>query len=117
MATIAQTTITGGDAVALTETTLDGSSDTFTYINGARQVLTFRNPTGDAISPTIDGDGASTVDVDGVGSVDISSGYSVGSIAAGEAVAIQLDSIKRYLAGTITISSGSGLVATLIRTS
>lgn len=112
MGTITKTSLTGGGARALAETTLT-ASDTFAYENGGRMVLTLRNPTAGALSPVIDGDGASTVSVAGVGDVDISGGYPVGSIAAGAAVAIPLDTISRYLAGTIAVTGGAGLVATL----
>lgn len=114
MADITATSALVSGAKAITETTLDGSSDGFTYNTGKDALLILRNPTGGAISPTIDGDGADTVSVPGVGSVDISSGYAVGSIAAGDAVCIRLDTIAEYLAGTITISSGTGLVAALL---
>ena len=112
MPAITKTTITAG-ANTLTETTLDGS-DSFEYDSSGREILTLHNDTGGALTPTIDGDGATTVKVGGVGDVDISSGFSVGSIADGAAVAIPLDSIKEYLAGTIAITGGTGLVATLM---
>ena len=62
----------------------------------------------------IDGNGGTTVSVPGVGSVDVSAGYSVGSIAAGAHVVIPLASISAYLQGTIAITGGTGLVATLM---
>ncbi len=114
MATIAATNMLVTGAKTVNETTLNGSSDTFVYTQRKDALLVLRNPTGAAISPTIDGDGATTVPVAGVGSVDISGGYAVGSIAAGAAVAIRLDTIKEYLAGNIAITGGSGLVAQLL---
>ncbi len=114
MATITATDMKVVGAKAITETTLNGSSDTFSYIAAREPILVFRNPTGSPITPTIDGDGASTVEVEGVGDVDISSGYSVGSIAAGDSVAIDLSTIEEYLRGTIAINSGSGLVGQLL---
>lgn len=114
MATIAATDAQGTGAVAVTETTLDGTLDTFTYRGSVNQTLTLRNATAGALTPTIDGDGASTVSVAGVGSVDISAGYSTGSIAAGDVVTIKTETIREYLSGTITITGGTGLVATLL---
>lgn len=114
MATITGTSITGAGSRAVTVTTLDGSTDTFTYTAASRQILILHNPTGGAISPTIDGDGGTTVSVQGVGSVDVSSGYAVGSIAAAATVAIPLKSISAYLSGTIAINSGSGLECQLL---
>lgn len=111
MATIALTTKPTAGQATLTETTLDGSSDTFTYVGGKGRVLILRNPTGSPISPTIDGDGGTTVSTSNLGTVTVSGGYAVGSIAAGAAVLINLDSISAYLSGTIAITSGSGLVA------
>ena len=114
MATITSTSMGGSGARTATETTLDGSSDTFTYRSGRDAVLILRNPTAGGITAVIDGDGAGTVPVSGVGNVDISSGYSTGSIAAGAVAAIPLDTIAKYLAGTIAITGGTGLIAPLL---
>ena len=113
MPAITATSMTGSGSRTVTETTLNGT-DSFVYSEGARSILILRNPTGGAISPTIDGDGGSTVPVAGVGDVDVSSGYAVGSIAAGAVAAVPLDTIKEYLRGTIAINSGSGLVGVLL---
>jgi hypothetical protein len=114
MATIASTSMGGSGVRAVTETTLTGTADTFAYNATAAQVLIFRNPTGGALSPIIDGNGGTTLPVAGVGNVDVSAGYAVGSIAAGAVRAIPLDTIKAYLKGTIAITSGTGLVASLL---
>ena len=91
------------------------ASDTFTYEPGTRMVLVLRNPTAGALSPVIDGGGATTVPVPGVGGLDISAGYAVGAIAAGATVAIALDSIREYLVGIIAVTGGTGLVAVLLK--
>lgn len=114
MATIASTLTTGSGKRTLTETTLTGTADTFTFTENRGQILILRNPTGGALTPIIDGNGGTTVTVPKVGSVDVSGGYAVGSIAAGAAVAIPLDSIALYLQGTIAITGGTGLVASLL---
>jgi hypothetical protein len=113
MATIAATNMQGSGAKTVTETTLAGA-DTFTYSSGADPVLVLRNPTAGALTPVIDGDAASSVSVSGAGSFDISGGYSVGSIAAGSVKSIRLRTIERYLAGTISVSGGAGLVGSLL---
>lgn len=113
MSTITATNMRASGAVAAAVSTLT-SSDDFVYNSALRAVLILNNVTGGALSPVIDGDGASNVGVPGVGSVDISGGYTVPSIAAGDMVAIQLDSIKEYLAGTIAITSGVGIEASLL---
>lgn len=116
MATIVETVGTGLGAVALTQTTLTGTDDTFTYREGTGQILILRNGTGGALSPVIDGAGGTTVGVNGLGVVSVASGYAVGSIAAAAAVSIPLDSINQYLKGAIAITTGTGLVASLLRT-
>ena len=62
----------------------------------------------------IDGDGGTSVPVQGIGTVDVSGGYAVGSIAAGAAKVVPLDSIAAYLKGTIAVTGGTGLVAVLL---
>ncbi len=114
MATIAATSMGGSGVRTVTENPLTGTADTFAYNATASQVLIFRNPTGGSLSPVIDGNGGTTLPVAGVGNVDVSAGYAVGSIAAGASKAIPLDTIKAYLKGTIAITSGTGLVASLL---
>jgi len=114
MAVITLTDLRSGGAQSLTETTLS-SSDTFTYGRLGDQLLILRNPTAGPLTPVIDGDAAALAKAPGAPGFDISSGYSVGAIAAGAAVAIPLGSISAYLAGTITVTGGTGLVATMTR--
>mgnify|MGYP003630882557 CR=1 FL=1 len=102
-------------AKAVVETTLT-SSDTFTYNRVWGQLLILRNPTAGALTPVIDGDESTTAKAPGAPSFDVSSGYSVGSIAAGAVVSIDLDSISAYLSGTIAVTGGTGLIASLLRT-
>lgn len=116
MATVVETAGNVLGAVAMVQTALNGTADTFTYRPGTGQILILRNGTGGAISPVIDGDGGTVVPVEGLGPVSVASGYAVGSIAAGAAVVIQLDTIFQYLTGVIAINSGSGLTASLVRT-
>ena len=112
MAVITATNGQGTGRVTVAETTL-GASDSFVYTAASNPVLTLRNPTGGALTVTIDGDGATTIPVRGVGAVDISGGYSTGSIAAGAATTILLSTIERYLTGVIEVTGGTGIVATL----
>ena len=113
MATITSTNGQGSGEKTVTETTLDGT-DTFTYKAGVNQTLTLRNATGGALTPLIDGDGAGTVEVSGVGAIDISAGYQMGSIGAGEVATIKTETIKKFLVGTIAMTGGTGIVATLL---
>ena len=111
MPAIVATSIKALGAIAVTETTLNGS-DTLTYNKGA--ILVLRNATGGSLAPIIDGAGASSTDANGLGSVDTSGGYSMGAIAAAAVKTIRLDSISEYLKGVIAINAGTGLVATLL---
>lgn len=112
MATIVQTLMRGLGQRAVTETTL-GASNTFTYAAGNGQTLILRNPTGAGIASVIDGADATSRSVSGIGAIDLSGGYNVGTIPAGGAVAIPLDTIKDYLVGSISVT-GAGLVAALL---
>lgn len=113
MATITPTNVSTYGAQAVTVTTLTGT-DTFTYDESKDPTLILHNPTAGALTPVIDGDGATTVGVAGAGTFDISGGYSVGSVAAGETVAIRLRTIRQYLAGVISMSGTTGIEAQLL---
>lgn len=114
MPAITPTDMTGSASRAVTETTLDGSTDSFVYRPGVNQTLVLRNATGGALTPTIDGDGGTTKPVAGLGDVDVSAGYTTPSIGAGEVAAIPCDTIAGYLQGTIAITGGTGIIATLL---
>lgn len=113
MATITATSLSSIGPVTVTETTLDGN-DTFTHDASKKQYLVLRNDTAGALTPNIDGDGATTQRVTGVGSIDLTGGYTFASIGVGETVIVDLADIKSYLAGTIAMTGGAGLVASLL---
>ena len=115
MVAIAPTTMTGFGIRAAVETTMT-ASDTLAYDPGIPgSVLTLRNPTAGALSPVVTGSLASAaIPVSGYGTVSAAS-LALGSIAAGAARVIPLDSIAQYLAGAVTITGGTGLVATFLR--
>lgn len=112
MAVITSTSLTGPGQRTMSQIELTGTGDTFTYVRG--QILIMRNATGGALTPIIDGAGGTTVVRPGVGTIDVSGGYAVGSIAAGAARVIPLDTISSYLKGTIAITGGTGLVCSLL---
>jgi hypothetical protein len=115
MPAITATTLTGQGARAVTETTLNGT-DSLTYAPG--DILILRNPTGAAISPTIVGSLApAAFAVPRADTFNLSGGRAVGPIPASGVRAIPLDTIAEYLAGTISITSGSGLIGALLRPS
>lgn len=115
MPAIPVTNMSGPGVRAATEFTLT-ASDTLAYDPGSPgSILLLRNPTGGALSPTIVGSLASaSIPVNGFGSVSAAS-YAVGSIPAGAARVIPLDSIKLFLEGTVTITGGVGLIATFLK--
>jgi secreted protein with Ig-like and vWFA domain len=114
MATITATSMTGSGAREVTVTTL-GASDTFTYNAARSPVIILNNVTGGALTPNFDGDGGTTVPVAGGGAgLDVSSGYTTASIAAGESWAIPLSTIAKYLTGTIALTGGTGIEASIL---
>ena len=114
MPAIVETSMQGAGKRTITETVLNGTTDTLTYKSSQGQILILRNGTAGALAPIIRGAGSTTLPVQGIGSVDVSGGYSVGSIAAGAEVAIPLDTIRAYLVGVVSITGGTGLSASLL---
>ena len=112
MAIVTNTSLTGTSARVVAQTTLT-ASDTFVYLPARGQVLTLYNVTAGALTPNIDGAGGTSVPVAGLVPVDVSPGLTLGSIAAGVAVAIPLDTVSAYLQGVVTMTGGTGIVATL----
>ncbi len=98
------------------ETTMT-ASDTLAYDPGKPgSILSLRNPTAGALSPVIVGSLApAALPVNRVGFINLSAGLAVGSIPAGQRREIRLDSVAEYLAGNVTITGGTGLVATFLQ--
>lgn len=113
MATIASVDTKSLEPVSITKTTL-GASDTFTYVKGVTKYLVIENGTAGALTPNIDGDGATTGYLSGVGEIDLTGGYTFDSIGAGENVILDLDQISAYLQGTIDVTGGDGADAYII---
>lgn len=113
MATIAATSMTGSGSRAITKTTLT-ASDTFVYNADRNPVLVLNNITAGALTVTIDGAGGTAIPVAGVGSISVAAGYSTASIAAGVMHAIPLNTISAYLQGTIAVTGGTGIAASLL---
>ena len=114
MAAIAITNVGVQGEVVVTETTL-GASDTIAFAGKQKMTIIFRNASGGALTPKIDGDGGSTVFKEGVGNIDVSAGYTLASISNGAVAAIHLDTIEEYCRGVVTITGGTGIVATVFR--
>lgn len=114
MATLNNTTLKAGGVITPTENTLTASDTLVWDQNTPGAILVLRNPTGGALSPTITGANAnSAIPVPGYGNVSAAA-LAVGSIPAGQSRVIPLDSRREYLQGVITITGGTGLIATIL---
>jgi len=115
MAVLNNTSLRAGGVITPTENTLTASDTLVWDQNTPNAILVLRNPTGGALSPTITGSQASaSVPVKGFGTVSAAGGLAVGSIAAAATRVIPLDSRREFLQGTITVTGGTGLVATIL---
>lgn len=101
----------GAFAAALTVMSAD---DTITIAPGKTQLLVLRNPTGGALTCTIDGDGGSSVNagVLGLGSVSVSGGYAI-NVPAGESRAVRLSTVNAYCQGVVHLTGAGSMVAQL----
>lgn len=113
MATITATSMGGTGERAMVETTLVGTDD-FVYVSSSKSILILRNPTAGALTPKIDGGDGTIVPVAGLGDVSVADGKTLASIAAGAVAVVPLDTIRKYLKGTIAVTGGTGLIASLL---
>lgn len=108
MADLLQTTLKVKGATDVVLNLLD-DNETFVYQPDGNQVMIIHNVTGSAISPLLMGDAASAAfKVQGIGTIDLTGGYAVGSIEAGEAVTIPLESVRHWIAGISSIVNAAG---------
>lgn len=113
MATIVPTLMTGTGVKNVVETTMT-ASDTLVYTPGTNQKLRLRNVTAGALTVTITGSNAVSRTYPEGGTVNYAAGFSTGSIAATTGdIAIELDPIAGYLDGTVTLTGGTGIKASL----
>lgn len=114
MAVIAASNIQGVGFKA-TATTILGASDTLVYDASKDQILILFNDTAGALTPLIDGSGASTaIPVPGFTPVSAAAGLTSASVAAGAATSMVLKANYQVMAGTVTITGGTGMVAMLV---
>lgn len=104
-------------ATILARTTLT-ASDSLAYTPGANQQMYLANNTASAIGPvTLVGASApATYVIPGTGGSTIapSAGKSLGSIPANSTIEVSLDDLSLYLQGAVTVSGGTGLIATVL---
>lgn len=114
MAAITATSLQGTGWKVGAGTTL-GASDTLDYDASKNQVLVLYNGTAGALTPNIDGDGASTaIPVQGYGTVDATAGLTSASVAVGSSCSIVLKKNYEYMQGTVTITGADGMEAILL---
>lgn len=114
MATITATSIGGSGVKTVIETTMT-ASDTLTYIPGTGQILHLRNVTAGALTVTLTGSAAVSLTYPEGGTVNYAAGFSTGSISATTGdVLVKLDTISAYLYGTVTLTGGTGIKASLL---
>jgi hypothetical protein len=115
MAVITKTNAQANAPVTVNATTL-GASDTFVYdASKAVSLLILRNATAGSLSPVITGSAAVAPYVPGYGTASVAGGYTgFGAIAAGATKVLDLKAADVWLKGTITVTSGSGIIANLV---
>lgn len=107
--TIASTSIRIAAVIDVTE--ISSVAD-FIYQPGS--LIVINNNTGSPVSPVISGTEAGSFLVRGVGYIELSGGYEFGSVAAGAAVAVDLDSIRLWLSGTARLTGAAGCSAFIL---
>lgn len=92
--------------------TVLSADDTITFDPKRRQLLVLTNPTGGALTATLDGAAGTSVAVAGVGSVSVAAGLAI-AVPAGQSKAVQLSTVAAYCQGVVHLTGGAGLVAQL----
>lgn len=115
MATIVATGVRTRGDIPMVETLLDGA-DTFTFNKDKGIILILRNPTAGSLTVNIDGDASISQFASGVGHIDLTAGYTAATIPAGDARVVVLPYVSSYLRGSIDVTGGAGIVATLLET-
>lgn len=114
MAAIAITTNTPGPTT-LARTTLS-ASDTLAFVPKAGMYLTLANNTAGALTATLVGSTApAAYVVPGTGgtTLNLAAGKAI-LVGANSTVEVALDELELYLQGNITVTGGTGLIATVL---
>lgn len=93
------------------KTTLS-ADDTITFNATRKQLLVLNNPTGGALTATLDGDAGTTVNVPGVGSVSVAGGLAI-ALTAGQSKSVVLGTVSAYCQGVVHLTGGAGIEAQL----
>lgn len=104
-------------ATVLTRTTLT-ASDTLAYVKGQSMELVLANNTAGALTATLIGStAAATYVVPGTGGTLLSPAPSAGKpivVGANSTIEVSLDDLELYLQGSVTVTGGAGLIATVV---
>jgi hypothetical protein len=115
MATVTLNSLSGIGDKLITEVTLTAGANPVNYTPGKKQVLRLRNATAGALTPVITGSLAvAATDAGAQAVISYNLGWTCQAIPAGAVREISLDSISKYLTGVVNITSGTGLIATLV---
>ena len=99
----------------LTRTTLS-ASDTLAYVPNTGMEMYLANNTGGPLTPLFVGSTApasALIPGGGGATFSPSAGRAIGPIAANTTVKVKLDDLSIYLQGTVTITGGTGITATV----
>ena len=101
-------------AVNLTRTALT-ASDTLSYVQGSGQVLHLYNTTAAIVTVTLVGTAPTTLSPDGYGGTLSTAGGKAVAVPANGWTVLELDDIWAFLtgSGTVTVTNGTGVVASL----
>lgn len=111
MAVIAANAASSAVGVVTVVKTVLSASDTLQFSAGQAQTLVLENDTGSPVNINIDGDKAVAFVPGGIGvPVDLSLGFTV-IVPSGEARAVALKNIQRFLVGVVTVTGGAGAKA------
>lgn len=113
MAVIAANNVTSRGVPVTVPRTVLSASDTFSYTQGAKQMLVLYNTTAGLVTVTLIGSDVQTKTVDGYGTTLSTAGGKAINVPANATVIVDLDDISAYLQGTVLVNGGTGVTAHL----
>lgn len=110
---ITATSIRGFGSKTVSTVTL-GDTGSITFNPAKGPILLMINETDAALAPTIYGSDAHTIEIKTVGVISLEDGYQCEAIQPGGIAVVALSSISSYLRGTVTITGGTGIKASIL---
>jgi hypothetical protein len=111
MAAITSINASQQGAFASTASTLT-ADDTITFTPTRKQLLVLSNPTGGALTATLDGAAGTTVNAPGIGPVSVAGGLAI-PVPAGDSKSVILSTVSAYCQGVVHLTGGAGIKAQL----